>query len=242
MVGQLSCRVPTDWFLDPSMCWFEWQTLVSAMLALLAAFIGALFLNRQIIQSERHERARVSRRYRASRRTLRLALHDVDEFAQASIYSLEAAYNAFVATGSDLADCDFEIPKLSELAQQRLSAILETSDDPSVISLVDSILNEIQVVLARMNSLRTRRARRGLVGISGNFCFCIIRCAALHAMSDGLFSYARQRSETAPISVSWDEVESVLDMLQLYPQDYPELFKLLEVRRQMHPSVWTANA
>lgn len=41
------CRLPKHWISDPSLCWFEWQAFAAGLLAVLAATLGAYFLNRQ---------------------------------------------------------------------------------------------------------------------------------------------------------------------------------------------------
>lgn len=52
----------------PFWAWvYDWQTLVSGLLAVVAAAVSVYFLNKQIRQAEQHEKERLARRLVAER-------------------------------------------------------------------------------------------------------------------------------------------------------------------------------
>ena len=90
-VKSLHCRLPTDWFSDPSLCWFEWQTLVSGLLAVAAAGFTVRYLKKQISLSDKQERDRLRRQHEATRATLPLTLSGLINAMRKMLSELEQA-------------------------------------------------------------------------------------------------------------------------------------------------------
>ncbi|RVU04266.1 hypothetical protein EOE18_12270 [Novosphingobium umbonatum] len=49
------CMVAANWWSDPSQCWYEWQSLLGGVLAVLAAGLTILVTRCQMKQAERHK-------------------------------------------------------------------------------------------------------------------------------------------------------------------------------------------
>ncbi len=71
---------------------YDWQQLIAGLIAIAAAIIGWLAINRQVRQGEEQERERVRSRHAAARAMLPLALSGISDYAHDCADELVALY------------------------------------------------------------------------------------------------------------------------------------------------------
>lgn len=215
-VRSVHCRLPTDWFSDPSLCWFEWQTLVSGLLAVAAAGFTVRYLKKQISQSDKQERDRLRRQHDATRATLPLTLSGLIDAMRKMLSELEQAKVEFKQTSVVK---NFDPPSPPTDAIQELQQIILSTDNPNVVQTISEIIRQMQTLWARVDVFRSEKEQAIRAGLSLEINERIIQAAKIHALIESLFDYARCETEDGPTSIAWERAESVL--VQLYVYDEP---------------------
>ncbi|WP_157573097.1 hypothetical protein [Novosphingobium sp. AAP83] len=234
ITDRLQCGIPRDWINDFSQCLFEWQTLVGGILAILAAVIGTLLLHSQIRQSERHETERRGRKFLAARATLPLALSEITGFSRTMIVELISLHNQLTHPSS-MAPV-FEPPTIPNGLIAALQAFIEATFDTALVDCVCELINEIQVLVARTESLQREEQ---LLGVTQNIEEYVVQSARLHVIAGSLFPFSRGRESSIPSTVPWSDAYSYLSMQHdLYESDFPGVFAILERRSNAWESIW----
>lgn len=205
----------------------HWQTLESGALAVGAAGLGAILLNRQIGQAERIERTRTRRRFNAVRATLPLTLSGMISYATAVTVTLMELHPHL----NELGQYDGDPPTItspsppSELVPS-LQDMIEATDDESAIGLISDLIAQVQILAVRIGSLN-EEIRAGNVAIPLNVESYIIQAGTIYAEAAAMFQFARRQSDTVSATVSWDDVRSGLNVMGARQHRFPRLHETL---------------
>ncbi|CAO1649879.1 hypothetical protein [Parasphingorhabdus sp. NYA22] len=230
-----SCDIPADWINDFSQCLYEWQGIEAGALALLAALIGAIFLNRQISQNERHEVERIARQHKAVRATLPLALSGLCETMRQMLLELN---DAKIVVRKQQYTKDFNPPATPDQHLSEFQAVIISTDAPSVVEPISEIIRQIQTLWSRVEVLQNKTEQERRAGLVENIDDWMIQSAQIHAMVESLFKYSRSVEEMGPSEVSWERVESVLFQLEMEDK---ELVKRINAYTKKSKNFWTLN-
>jgi hypothetical protein len=134
---------------------YNWQTLISGLLALGAAIAGIVYLHRQIRQTEELEGKRRAKKLAAIRAVGPLALSAIGEYAKQCTNVLKALH-VQCGTGLALPSSSVALPDVPNETITLFSDFIEYSDDDEA-DLIEELMRDIQVQQSRL---------RGLVRIS----------------------------------------------------------------------------
>lgn len=205
----------------------RWQTLIAGTLAIAAAFIGGLFINRQIRQTERIERQRLERRHAALRAMMPLALSDLMGYCYAAAAQLRAIYSG--SRDGIIPDGNIN-PRFPSVPAEPLILfrdLIEVSDS-NFCHLLAKLLAKIQLQSSRVRGLENAEFQtRPSMHLSSTIEQYIIDTATLYAYAAVLFEYARAETNSVPSFVEWASVHSALNNLGFWQPDDTALHDLL---------------
>jgi hypothetical protein len=213
----------------------SWQTLISAMVALVAAGVAYWNTNRLVRQAEELEAVRRSRKHAALRAVLPLALSKVVDYAEGSAHRLQDLLQkcADESLPRGAATPEHHLKPLPSDTLQTLRDFIEYSDQLNV-AVLESTLAWIQIHEARVRDLV--EPPPGRITTRTSIESSIVDAATIYAGAAVTFDYARRRGAGLPGSLSWDAVRSGLSNMQLWEDQYPRLHQILN-GRQRH---WTS--
>lgn len=219
--------------------WLDhWQTLVSGVLAIVAAVGGAALVFRQIAQADKHERDRLRRRSNAVRATLPLTLSGLVSFVSEALKKLIDVRKNLPDHHVGPLPPGFDPPAPPSDLVESLKDMIEATDDETIVSIISLIVAEVQTLTSRMNSLNDPVRMSNAVGVDINVEEYIIQAAILNSIIEGLFDFARRKKSTGPSSVSWDRVYSVLIFMHVDEVEFPKLFATLKRRESQSDFAW----
>lgn len=131
----------------------KWQTLITGLLALLAAIPTVYLLHRQINLSERHERTRRETSEAAARAVLPLTLSAIIDYAEQSSNTLHTLYQNREEEVIPESIRAIELPLVPESAISSLQSMIEASTNPSIIKVVAKLIQKIQIQNSRIRSV-----------------------------------------------------------------------------------------
>lgn len=204
----------------------KWQTLISGILALVAAVWTVCVLKRQINLSERHERTRRETSEAAARAVLPLTLSAIINYARQSSNTLYALYKNREGEVITERMQTIELPPIPESAIGSLQSMIEASTNQAVVKVIAKIIGKIQIQNSRIRSVvhEEQAVRPNHVSLvtARNIEDYIIDSAIIFAFAESLFDYARLQSET-PEEVKWSNVSRALCRLDWDEHNYAPL-------------------
>ena len=208
----------------PRSFWYDYQTLITGLLALTAAVIAAWIARGQLRASETQikvaidqleaDRTRAaaerSGRLRGARASLPTVLSSICSYSRDAARALHDAWPtpAKLYPDTPLASAyrvSCEVPQFPVELIAPLERIVEFTDAPEVAERIESILREVQVFNARTDELKG-----GSTVSIGELASYILEAAAIYARAESLFDYARRQSETVSSKPLWDRVFAAL--------------------------------
>lgn len=178
---------------------YRWQTLIGAVVALIAAGIGAWFIKRQIETTERLENEKRIMRQRSIRAVLPLSLSELCDYAMRCSEKLTFLHRA---CGDQLldrhADIDRTFPALPAGLATVFKEFIECSPENEARPLIE-ILSKLQVQSARFREIELNPENAPLV-LKDNIEDYIIENAELYARAEAVFDYARFRSDRCDLA------------------------------------------
>lgn len=194
--GAPLCRVPAHWILDPSQCWFDWQTLIGGILAVGAAAVSVYFLRKQISQTDLLHQEELARQHNAIRTVTPIALSSISDFCQAIADEvcgeIERRANEPMILGVD----DESEKRLSPQyipadVLPTMQGLVATLGEESRIKHVAELVGSLQILQSRHNEFDLKQAGSefGLYGI-------LLDCAKVKLLTDSIFNYSRFVDET----------------------------------------------
>lgn len=247
------CRVPSDWLVDISSCWYDWQTLIGASIALLGAWLTVSKLREQISESKNQRKDEIARRHRAARVALPLTLAAVSDITTEIAENACGIREKFRPEGhgrtleSMLEDAAIP-PRFARLrlAPETLSSFesfVETLDRQDDIKHVHELVASLQVLLSRYNSFDLDGA-----GVVSSLEGLILATARVKLMTDVMFSYAREPEAkdfslmSNSRSVVWDEIRKSAQSL-VFRRPSPDLYfegfdRIINYNKREDKSPW----
>lgn len=200
----------------------KWQTLIGAFAALIAAFIGALFIHRQIRAAWKIEEEKRRRKVLAARAVMPIALSALIDYCLACGKELETLfwnkYNAEQECDTSCDDSEEEaataaapaLPKKSSFSKlppeliPLLKEYIEHAPDTQTVAF-RTIIRELQVLGANLRDEEEMRK-----ALSPNMLSFAARAAVLHARAEKLFPYARKECGNATVPPTIIDAEKAL--------------------------------
>ncbi|MGN6538030.1 MAG: hypothetical protein ACTHKQ_20155 [Mesorhizobium sp.] len=205
----LSVAEPHGWIYD-------YQTLLTGILAVVAALASGGLLWCQIRQERASREDERCRKLRAARVALPATLSELCRYAVLSAQAVNsqfpAAYRQFPGDWQEGASVNLDpidVP-FPEEALRSLERVLEFVDDEAVIGRIGSIFREIQVLDTRL--------RAGCEGVTITVSYLralLLEAAALYARAESLFGFARNQRETIDDDDLWDRTEAALHIMRI---------------------------
>jgi hypothetical protein len=175
---------------------YDWQTLIGAGLALVAAYWAGRGLNHQIRQQERlHDESRRSR-FAVARAKAPLAAVEIADHAQTYLAQTEALLPLVFTRSRDR--FEFDGPEFPAEASRILDTLVENSDDTILIEQVSALYSEHQVMASRMKSARP-------VELSLCIDDYFLQPIMIDAIAMNLLAFGRDGLE--PKALSWEDIE-----------------------------------
>lgn len=214
----------------------EWETLISGILAIFAAIIGAIYLERQVSQADNHEKERVRKRYLASRATMPLALSKLISYANSSSSAMRSLHKQ--CRGEAIRDRDNivlpEFPSIPDGSVSMLRDMIEASGNDLGVWIA-GIISRIQVQNARILSIYDDLSDPEInsrVITKYNIEEYIIDSAKIYATVEALFEFARMESDVIPSTVEWTDIRKALRLMGFYKEEFPNLYRIIERRSE----------
>jgi hypothetical protein len=175
---------------------FGWQTLLSGILALLAALATIYLLNKQITLAAKQEAERRARRARAIRSTLPLALSEMTGLTYKIVADLRAigASNQQETLANAIRNHEFSEPNAETISI--LKEMIDFSDSDIAIRALTEIISETQILFA---NIRSPKDSKDLSVTRHNLKSYVCRAIKIHSLASILFPYARSEVEDIEI-------------------------------------------
>jgi hypothetical protein len=212
----------------------DWQTLVAATVALIAAVVAFHNTSRSLRDAERLEAHRRHRKRNAVRAVLPLALAQVTEYAERSARALvELAKRC--SPGPTLPQGLAPESIIQALPAETLATLAEFIEYSDVVNcrIVEQTVAWIQIHDARVGDIFERNcdpSDEPDVVRKEEIEARIIDAASIYAGAAAVFEYARQQQEQLPVDLSWDAVRGALRSMRLWDEDHPELYVIVDGR------------
>ncbi len=215
----------------------QWQNLVAAAAAIVAAAVAYISAMKQIAQNGEQERNRRSRKHASVRAMLPLALSQIIEYAQDSALTLNGLIPLCVSERFPPMSPTNGLPlPLPHDTLNVLSEFIEYSDEIDV-SLVETMVAWIQIHDSRVRSLVLDNADPASTTsiLRINIENYVIDAAAVYAAAEALFNYGRRRETQPPTSTSidWESVRGALKNMRLWDHNHPRLYQILDRRERV---------
>ena len=249
----LRCDNPADWVSDLSQCLYDWQALEAAGLALLAAGISVAFLQRQIKQAREHRADEISRRHKAARLTLPLALAAVSELVQTIAEEVGDEFESFGPDGSRTIEAildkesdraRFEPALLPNEVLGSFEDFVASLDHERDVRHVAELVASIQILLSRYNGFDLPQA-----GAQHNLAGLLLDAAKVKLLNEKIYNYARfvDDSSFGIVGVltpaeAWDEIHGKAQGLVFHRQSpdvfFPDLKNRIDSYKEHNVSPW----
>ncbi len=187
----------------------KWQTMASASVALVAAFIAFHNTTRSIRGAREQETHRRKRKQSAVRAVLPIALSDLSNYAQQSIDGL---FDAMKSPGV------VRVEPIPTKALETLADFIEYSDAVDV-SVVEATTAFVQIFNSRICALKNSEPPTEICALENSepptdwyipgpptnwdIAARIIDAASIYAGAAAVYAYTRRQQEQLPHSVSW---------------------------------------
>jgi len=213
---------------------YDYQTLVTGLLALAAAIIAAIIAHHQLkaaraqikVGREQIEAAKAeadrqrAAKARAARASLPVTLSAICSYAEAVAHQLVAIWPP-----ADIDDLKLEggveFPNFPDGAIGSFERMLELATDGGVAERMESILREAQVLDARARGLARRQGINGVYIAS-----CLEQAAAIYARAESLFPFARQQLDTIDAVPLWHRVFAALNIFGVYEGEFDVVLEM----------------
>lgn len=225
----VKATVGIDWIA----CAEKWQTLISGLLAIFAALIGAFFVYHQTCQTRNFELDRLNRRHAAARSTMPLLLSNIVGYSRTVGRDLRRLY--LEGRGADIrreALINWEIPQVPKGEIAALASVIEAASN-DVAQVIADLLGRLQVQSSRLNSLKADITGDTAVGrkfLKSELEEYILDIADIHARCEILFAYARREAEKVqPVPLVADKLRALF-LMGFHEHDFDNLRSSVERR------------
>lgn len=194
---------------------YNWQTLISGILAVVAAGYTICELRKQINQQRDLYAESLQRRHEAFRVTLSLTLSQICSAIEQVMHELATISSQNNGAKDLLKGSKKELQEIFVISPEiitSLQGVIETSKNQNLVSLIYQIAVDIQVTVALIESLRTAgNYQVERIDRDRQIEHRLIDLAELYALTEALFDYARRKAVECPTSVSKSSGRAVLE-------------------------------
>ena len=215
----------------------RFQTLITGLLAVVAAIVTIYFIRKQIVQVDQHSEEARYQKSKAARAFMPNALSALCEYANESIIVLIGLRAAIVAgeTGRRASDevRAVTVPIIPHNALSTLKECIEFSyEEPA--GKIAHLIRELQIQNSRLRTLISDCQRvegsRIVVTAPIHADSGIFDAANIYALAENLFEFARSETESAPNDVNVQDVKRALFLLSIDDSSFPEVHTLVDKR------------
>ena len=210
----------------------KWQTLIAALVALIAASIAYWNTTRTLSHNEDLERRRRTRKHAAVRAVLPLALSQVTQYAEQSARGLNDLVGQCVGPTLPLmAAPDTLVQSLPPDTLKALTDFIEYSDEVD-IAIIESTVAWIQIHDARLRDIIKRnRDPNNIGGVArAEIEASIIDAATIYAGVAAVFEYARRRGTQLAHDLPWEGVRGALRNMRFWDDEHPRVYQIIAGR------------
>jgi hypothetical protein len=197
---------------------YKWQTLVSGLVALGAAFIGWRAVRKQIAHSDKQFDLTREQRFTAERAALAHVLTQISAYGDICLSQISTVISKmFDSTGVEKRNKvltgmlpNYDAPALPTTIVPELKACLEYA--PADFGrLIVSLLIDLQVQQSRIQSLwqDVKHSERTII-TRHNFESAFLDAASIKAHADNLYKYARFQADQVPDPLNWATFENAI--------------------------------
>lgn len=210
----------------------EFQSLISGVLALVAAILAWRAIERQIVQQHELEEERRKRKLEAAKAGFPPALIDIFDYATKSQEILINALKSRSNSQSELLDLQPsdapEMPAYPLAAANNLIAAIEYADEP-LVRVIGRLSGTLQIQYARLQDLVNRwsggRPRRSSIAVRENAYTFMTDSLEIEIFAGRLISFARDGEE---LNVAAFEVSDFSPLVYFLHLDSDDQTRLLE--------------
>lgn len=230
----LYCRLPINWWTDPSLCWFEWQSLISGALAVGAALVSIHFLKLQIAQTSELHKEELLRRHNAIRSVVPVALSAISEYCGAVVdqiaINIEGRQNDFEAAFDAAAQVrteqnSFEPVQFPSDVISTMQLFVETLTCPADIRHMAELLSSLQILQSRFKSFDLKQ-----VAVERRLHNLLLYTAKVQFLAHSIFDYGRfldgnsfSKLDGHDFETLWDEILGKAQSL-VFSRPVPDVF------------------
>lgn len=229
-------------FLPPYNWIHEWQTLITGVFAIAAAFYGAKFVYRQTEQDRTFEDQRRDGKLFATRAMLPFILSEYADYCDGCAEELDRLRShCKPGTSLDTAAGPVCFPSVPSSATERLIAFIEAAHgEPR--ERAASLLRCIQVQASRLSSIRASISgsrRIHLIIVKHNLNSYLVDTAVIYAISVSIFEYARGAADNVAPPPSVDKISTCLNLLGFDSSTHPDVYEIVtQVVRHRNSLRW----
>lgn len=208
----------------------KWQTLFTGFLAIFAAFIGGMFLERQMQQAQRFEEERRQVAFKSARASLIFALNSLSEWTEQCARELrdllDACNGGTLPFGTPLPT----FPASPPAALAVLKDIISVSE-PQVATPFAALNRQLQLVEANIRPFDQRWVEHPVVMSDGQIESSALHALQAHATIGMLFAFARDDTNDLPSPrMIAHELYVSAHICGFDDQNHPKLFRKLRNR------------
>ncbi|MEM6858066.1 MAG: hypothetical protein AAF559_09350 [Pseudomonadota bacterium] len=185
---------------------YNWQTLVSGILATIAAAITIRILWLQLKQSDRREERQMVREHQAKRFLLVFTLSSVISYSVDAMKALSLALANSAPSGS--LD-SWSAPVFPIETIRSLSEFLETSENEVVNARIAFLITQLQMLDARLRSMTEYEGDR-VIALHENLAVYLLQAAKVYQVTGSLFIFARGEVDELDAKLSREQLASHL--------------------------------
>jgi len=205
---------------------YDYQTFITGVAAVGAAFLSISAVRRQIEQVERIEADRREARRAANRGVLPLTLAALSKYAEANASLLEDLYGKTVR---GVLPKSTDIPTFANLPSEIIAALKEMIEtlDPGERGAFTRLLINMQIESSRLSGIEHSKRRDGIIS-ANNIGGQLLGQAAIYARTAALYDFARSKTEHVTDTITKRQVASALFLVGVHEvrEELVEMYKL----------------
>ena len=239
----------------PDNCLYHYQTLLTGLIAVAAAFFSLRLLHHQTKQTQEHHEENIAearrqhlderrRRSRAARSVLPEALSSLVSYADQSISYWVQLRSAVSSEGRSSVPESDELTSVPQYSADDIVKVQESIEfaDEDVAHGLSDVLGWLQIQNVRLGASLERSTRVGRSHIirgptSSDANQGIYDSAKLMAIAESFFEYARRETDSAPDPIDRPAVRSALRRAFIDEETDPDVYRLLNIEFGLPPDL-----
>lgn len=218
---------------------YNWQTLISGLLALAAAGIAACLLNKQIKQADKLADDARDKKFMAARCLLPVHLAEVDDYCERVVDELNSLLIEEVETSGTVLNLSSKIQFPSQ-SIVHMSTVLEFTISDCLAKLIAKIIGDLQVLQSSIAAVSVVDLKKGPNRTPPDLEpstveHYIIQAGTIGVMVSSLYEYARQEKDVLPDRIEWNTVYRKFRSSNIPPEMRKRMNAYLDYRTTIGP-------